>query len=184
MSPLNIHPEEDRAATKKKNNKVLKVILGISALIAVPVIGTTLAASITINSTDPIQFGQGVQRAVVCDSEVTMTALADYANAANAAGAFTLGDVSLSGIADACGAKSFKINIYDNDPNDTPIATCIVTSYADANGTACANGSTADVTWGADFTAGGSDEDNTLTVYFDSMSLDSTTVYNITIEAF
>jgi hypothetical protein len=186
MSPLNIHPEEDRAVSKKKNNKVLKVILGISALIAVPVIGTTLAASITINSTDPIQFGQGVQRAVVCDDAVTMTALADYANATDAAGAFTLGDVSLSGIAAGCEAKSFKIKIYDNGANDAPIASCVVTTYGAADGTSCAAGSTAGVTWGANFDALGPEAENNLTVYFGSMSpkLDSTTVYNITIEAF
>lgn len=113
MSPLNIHPEEDRAASKKKNNKVLKVILGISALIAVPVIGTTLAASITINPS-PIQFGQGVAQATACDGEIIITPDAAFTNVAGA-GSFKLGTITLTGIADACSGKVFKVRAYPNE---------------------------------------------------------------------
>ena len=80
MSPLNIHPEADQPATKKKNDKTLKVLLGISALIAVPVIGTTLAASITINSSQPVQFGQGSITTAACDSAITIAATSNYSD--------------------------------------------------------------------------------------------------------
>jgi hypothetical protein len=112
MSPLNIHPEEDRAVTKKKNNKVLKVLLGISALIAVPVIGTTLAASITIG-TGPIQFGQGVQQAVTCDSGVTVTPTAGFTNV-NGGGTFSLLSIAVTEIDSACDGKTFTLKVYDN----------------------------------------------------------------------
>jgi hypothetical protein len=111
MSPLNIHPEEDRAATKKKNNKVLKVILGISALIAIPVIGTTLAASIGINTGNGVQFGQGVVQATACDPAITVTATTSFTNAAGA-GTFKVGTVVLSGVADACSTYKFKLTAY------------------------------------------------------------------------
>ena len=119
MSPLNIHPEEDRADTKKKNNKVLKVILGLSALIAVPVIGSTLAASITIG-TGSIEFGQGQQQAVACDTDgVTVTPVAGFTNA-DGAGTFKLASIAVSGIASTCDSKTFTLRVYNNTANSDP----------------------------------------------------------------
>ena len=109
MSPLNIHPEEDRADTKKKNNKVLKVILGLSALIAVPVIGTTLAATITISSGE-VQFGQGVATAAACDASITVTPNATFIEADNQ---FKLGTVTSSGLnATTCASKTLRFRFY------------------------------------------------------------------------
>jgi hypothetical protein len=118
MSPLNIHPEEDRAATKKKNNKVLKALLGISALIAVPVIGTTLAASITIG-TGAIQFGQGVQQAVTCDDAVTVTPTAGFTNV-NGGGTFSLLSIAVTEILAACDGKTFTLKVYNNTDGSSP----------------------------------------------------------------
>lgn len=118
MSPLNIHPEEDRAVTKKKNNKVLKVLLGISALIAVPVIGTTLAASITIG-TGPIQFGQGVQQAVTCDDEVFVTPTAGFTNVSGG-GTFSLLSIAVTQILAACDGKTFTLKVYNNTGGSSP----------------------------------------------------------------
>jgi hypothetical protein len=109
MSPLNIHPEVDRAATKKKNNKVLKVILGLSALIAVPVIGTTLAATITISS-GAVQFGQGVATAAACDASITVTPNATFIEADNQ---FKLATVTISDLdATACASKTLRFRFY------------------------------------------------------------------------
>jgi hypothetical protein len=109
MSPLNIHPEEDRAATKKKNNKVLKVFLGISALIAVPVIGTTLAANITISS-GTVQFGQGIATAAACDASIVVTPNATFIEADNQ---FKLGTVTISDLnATACASKTLRFRFY------------------------------------------------------------------------
>ena len=109
MAPLNIHPEEDRAVTKKKNNKVLKVLLGISALIAVPVIGTTLAATITISS-GTVQFGQGIATAAACDSSIVVTPNASFVEADNQ---FKLGSVTITDLdATACASKTLKFRFY------------------------------------------------------------------------
>ena len=116
MSPLNIHPEEDRSATKKKNNKVLKALLGISALIAVPVIGTTLAASIAINSEDPIQFGQGVIATATCDTEINAALSTEYVS-----GEFVLDKITLSSLNTTptssnvgCGGQYLKVRVYNS----------------------------------------------------------------------
>jgi serine/threonine protein phosphatase PrpC len=117
MSPLNIHPEADASAKKRKNNKALKIFLGIGALIAVPAIGTTLAASITIGS-GSIEFGQGQQQAVACDTDgVTVTPVAGFTNA-NGAGTFKLASIGVSDIAAACDGKTFTLRVYNNTAND------------------------------------------------------------------
>lgn len=118
MSPLNIHPEESQPATKKKNNKLLKALLGISALVAVPVIGTTLAASITIGS-GPIQFGQGVQQAVTCDNEVTVTPTAGFTNV-DGGGTFSLLSIAVTEILAACDGKTFTLKVYNNTDGSNP----------------------------------------------------------------
>jgi hypothetical protein len=116
MAPLNIHPEDDRAVTKKKNNKVLKVLLGISALIAVPVIGTTLAASITINTNTAVQFGQGVVQATACDSTVTVSSTTSFTNSSGA-GSFKIATIVLTDIANACSTYKFKVMAYGDTGN-------------------------------------------------------------------
>jgi hypothetical protein len=123
MSPLNIHPEADQPATKKKTNKLLKALLGISALIAVPVIGTTLAASITINSgtSNQIQFGQGKVQAIACDSEVTVSSTTDFDNDATYADtSFKVLTVTATGIADACSGETITMKLYGAS-SDTPL---------------------------------------------------------------
>ena len=114
MSPLNIHPEEDRSAARKKNNKLLKVLLGIGVLVAVPLIGKTLAASIAINSGsgNEVQFGQGVVQATACDNDITVTPVASFVN--EGSGSFKVDTVTITGIADACNGKKFKLTAYGN----------------------------------------------------------------------
>jgi hypothetical protein len=93
MSPLNIHPEEEAVMPKKKKNKTLKVMLGIAALVAVPVVGTTLAGTITVNTGGNVNFGQGSASAAACDSALTISATSAYASSA-----FQVKTISISGI--------------------------------------------------------------------------------------
>lgn len=116
MAPLNLHSDEDLLVKKRKNNKLLKVLLGISALIAIPVIGTTLAASVSINSGSAVQFGQGVVQATACDSGITVTATTAFTNSSGA-GTFKVATVVLSGIADACSTYKFKVSAYGDTGN-------------------------------------------------------------------
>lgn len=119
MSPLNIHPEEDLSKSKKKNNKLLKILLGISALIVVPAIGSTLAANISISS-GTVQFGQGTATAAACDSSITVVPNASFNETSNY---FTLGSVTVSDLDwAACAAKTLRFRFYATtaDVNDLP----------------------------------------------------------------
>jgi len=124
MSPLNIHPEDAVNAPKKKKNKTLKVMLGIAALVAVPVVGTTLAASIGINSGSAVQFGQGVVQATACDNEITVTPTASFANSSGATStAFSLSTISVKDIASTCDNEDFIIKVYGDTGDAKTVST-------------------------------------------------------------
>ena len=195
MSPLNIHPEEAVNVPKKKKNKTLKVMLGIAALVAVPVVGTTLAASITIGTNNaPITFGQGVVQAVGCDSEITVTAESTFSNQAydpaspsTTGGSFLLGDVTISEILSECNAKKFQINVYTDALG--AIGECEIASYngsgtptavTDLSDTTCTSGTNA-VTY---YSTVPTTNDGQIVVNFGSASplIDAAEVFKVTVE--
>jgi hypothetical protein len=118
MSSLNLEQDEP-APAKKKNNRNLKIFLGIGALIAVPAIGTTLAANITVNG-GSVQFGQGISQAVACDPLVTITPSSAFTNAddsVTATSSFKLSQIALSAVDNSSGGclnKTFTIRAYSN----------------------------------------------------------------------
>ena len=70
---------DDSATPRSK--KPLKLILGVGVLAGVIALGSTLAASINLNSGGPIEFGQGVAQTVACDSDgVELTPFAQFYN--------------------------------------------------------------------------------------------------------
>ena len=182
MSPLNIHPEEDLSKSKKKNNKLLKILLGIGALIAVPVIGTTLAAQITIG-TGNLNFGQGVQQATACDNAITVSVASSFDNAAGQ-GSFNVGNAVATGIAySTCAGKDFTISLFD-DTSDTAAAKCIVDNFlssAPSGAVSCGTGSTAGVT----YTPASATAFSSITVAFGSASSAVTAagVYKVALES-
>jgi hypothetical protein len=121
MSSLNLEQHEP-APDAKKNNRNLKIFLGIGALIAVPAIGTTLAASISVNA-GSVQFGQGISQAVACDPSVTLTPASSFTNQSDTptvSSTFKLGQITLSNVdnsSGACSGKTFSIRAYDNTAN-------------------------------------------------------------------
>ena len=132
MSPLNIHPEEAVNVPKKKKNKSLKVMLGIAALVAVPVVGTTLAGSIGINtaSNNTIQFGQGVTQAIACDADgVLLTPNATFKNEpAFTDSLFVLETIVIEGIADTCDGNTFTLKFYDSTGDDDALTVSLGTA--------------------------------------------------------
>jgi hypothetical protein len=156
MSPLNIHPEEAVNVPKKKKNKSLKVMLGIAALVAVPVVGTTLAASITINSGGGVQFGQGVTLAAACDSAITLTPAASFVNSDNTFKLATITIAGLNGV--ACNGKTLTIKALKSDGTEQTVSAVsdattkiVITLPADAVGETSAAAPTI-IGSGADYT--------------------------------
>ena len=179
MAPLNIHPEES-ATKKRKNNKSLKILLGIGALISIPVIGTTLAAQITIGSGN-LNFGQGVQQAAACDNAITVSLASSFDNA-QTSGTFNLGNVVATGIAyPDCAGKDFTLSLY-GDSDDTAVAKCIVDNFlssAPSGSTTCATGSTENFS----YTPASAAAFSSITAAFTSATPAATSVYKVTIES-
>jgi len=88
----------------------------MSALI---VFGSTLAASINLNSGDPVEFGQGVAQTTACDGNVVITPYSQFVNEENS-GSFKLSAINISDIdLVACSGKDFVIKAYGN--SSTPL---------------------------------------------------------------
>jgi hypothetical protein len=103
--------------SERPSKKKLKVIIGIGLLAGVMGMGSTLAASITLNGGTAVEFGQGVQLVTACDSAITVTPTAAFVNGTSAPqSGFRLATVTLSDIADSCFGKKLRLNAYtDSD---------------------------------------------------------------------
>jgi hypothetical protein len=124
MSLINFDSENN---PPNSNHKSLKFVLGIGALVGVIALGSTLAASINLNSGGPVEFGQGVAQTTACDNDIVLTPFSAFVNSAGE-GSFLLSSITLSSIdssAEGCAGKSFTISSFsDNSP--TPIAQIVV----------------------------------------------------------
>jgi hypothetical protein len=121
----------DNAPQKRTNAKKssTKGLLAVAGFAAIAVLGSTLAANISLNS-GTLEFGQGVAVTAACDSDgITATPKAVFANVTGG-GSFNLASVSFSGISTGCAGKLFTLNAY-GDTSATPlnIATVGATSY-------------------------------------------------------
>jgi hypothetical protein len=123
----------DESAPQKpvrKNKSSVRGLVAVAGFAAVAVLGSTLAANISLNS-GPIEFGQGVANATACDTDggITVIPRSTFANASSA-GSFNFASISFTGIHDNCTGKLFTINAY-GDTSATPlnIATIGANSY-------------------------------------------------------
>jgi hypothetical protein len=109
-----------------KNKKSVKGLVAMAMFGAVAVLGSTLAANISLNS-GSLEFGQGVAVASACDENgITATPKAVFSNTSGA-GQFNFASISFTGIADACLGDLFTVNAYGNT-SATPLV--IATSGA------------------------------------------------------
>ena len=96
-------------AAQRKRRKAPLILAGIGLIALVPVVGSTFAANISINSDAAIEFGQGNQAVTACDNEITVTPQAEYAPGA---GTWSL-SIDLSDIGAACNGKTFTVTAWD-----------------------------------------------------------------------
>jgi hypothetical protein len=180
----------DNAANprRKKSGGNLKSLAGLATVAAIAVLGSTLAANISLGSSSSIEFGQGVQATTACDSQINVTPSVTFANASNG-GNFMLSTIALSDIdlqsTTACRGKTFSINAY-GDASATPLqlatgassaqitqATFSVNADGVATGTAGINLSTASTTGAT----------GTVTLGFGTPSSTAGAVYKITLQS-
>lgn len=115
MSLLNFSELGPKDSRRKKP---LKLVLGIGALLGAIALGSTLAASINLNTGAPVEFGQGVAQTTACsgDSSILITPFSTFKNA-ESAGAYYFTSVRLSNIPSNCEGVNFRFSAYDRSGN-------------------------------------------------------------------
>ena len=99
--------EEDVKNVKRfLNKKAIGFLAAGLILIAIPIIGTTLAGTITINSGTAVQFAQGSITTATCDADITVSATSTYSDN------FYLKTITLSGInlVSGCEGKTLTVS--------------------------------------------------------------------------
>ena len=99
--------EEDVKNVKRfLNKKAIGFLAAGLILIAIPIIGTTLAGTIRINSGTAVQFAQGSITTATCDADITVSATSTYSDN------FYLKTITLSGInlVSGCEGKTLTVS--------------------------------------------------------------------------
>jgi len=109
--------EEDVKNVKRfLNKKAIAFLAAGLILIAIPVIGTTLAGTITINSGTAVQFAQGSITTATCDADIIVSATSTYSDN------FYLKTITLSGInlVSGCEGKTLTVSAATNASPSIP----------------------------------------------------------------
>ena len=131
MKLLNLDSGDEAATPNKKKSKWLKIGIGVSALVLIPTIGSTLAGSITIGS-GSVEFGQGVVDTAACDDTISVapTSTLNAGNPPSTPPFFEILSITLFGIGSDCLGKTFRLSAYDL--NGDPVPLCdYMSDYAD-----------------------------------------------------
>jgi hypothetical protein len=124
-------PLTDNIGSKFAGKKFVRkrAFVGAAMLLIIPYIGSSLAATVTINGTSGsggIEFGQGSQVTVVCDSTIKTSIDEDWYASGSPSPYFRVKTISLTGINNAsalnattdnqgCGGKALTLKLYATD---------------------------------------------------------------------
>ena len=173
------------------NHRTKKIIAGLLIATIGPLIATTLAASVTIGNGSTLEFGQGSQAAVACDTSITTAITETWYQSTTVFQVATIVLTGLdtragAGVSNAgCGGKTLKISLLDASGNaltfgSSGTATSASVTFAatgvDGAQTLATNGVTGSLS-----TAGAS-ATLTLTIPTASIHLDAGSVYRVAIE--
>jgi hypothetical protein len=170
---------ENSSRPVRKKNSSSKAILGLAGIAAVALLGSTLAANISLNSGTGVEFGQGVALTTACDDSITSTPSAAFVNAA-AGGGFNFSTVAFTGVSYACLDKVFTLKAY-GDTSATPLT--IATDSSGSYSQATFVFTTASSASPGISTADRSPVNGTYTLGFEGTQATSGAVYKLTLES-
>jgi hypothetical protein len=109
----------------------MKKLLFVLSISGVAVLGSTLAANISLGSNESLEFGQGIQVTSACDNTITLTPKAIFINGASPS--FVLSTVAFSGVdassTTTCQGKTLSLNAY-GETDGTPLQLATLGSTA------------------------------------------------------
>jgi len=131
MSADYYYDDPDFLDAPKKSGRLKKLSATLFLLVfGGLLIQTTLAANISLNSSTPVEFGQGVAATTACSgtNNLTITPNASFNNSSGS-GSHRFSSVTVSNIPAGCNGVDFKISAYDST-NSSPLAIFNSTSTA------------------------------------------------------
>jgi hypothetical protein len=142
---------------------------------------STLASNISLNSSQGIEFGQGISQAVACsgNENLTVTPYSSFVNAANSTGTYYLQSVKVSNIPSSCYGVDFTINAFGNSES-APLALFNSTSTA---AVIYNNAGTFELGVGTVSGASISSGSGTFTITFTNPVALSTSVFKVTLQS-
>jgi len=184
-------PAPRKTATKKNN---LKSLAGLATVAAVAVLGSTLAANISLGTGSAIEFGQGVQVTAACDDSITLTPKVNFVNGANPV--FMLSTIGFGNLdsrvigsaasngGTGCATRTLTLNAY-GDVSATPLQIATVSSSAVSVATVGITTST--ITTSTGFVIASTQNINSATTSFDlgitTPSATAGAVYKLTLQS-
>ena len=184
----NSAPAPRKSSTKKSN---LKSLAGLATVAAVAVLGSTLAANISLGTGSTLEFGQGVQVTAACDSSITLTPKVNFVNGSTPV--FMLSTIGFSDLdsralgatltngGTGCATRTLTLNAY-GDTSTTPLN--IATGSVSV---ATVGITTSAITTSAGFVVAGLNGINSATTSFDlgitSPAATSGAVYKLTLQS-
>ena len=172
---------ENSSRPVRKKSSSSKALLGLAGIAAVALLGSTLAANISLNSGAGVEFGQGVALTTACDSEITSTPTATFANA-EGGGTFNFSTVAFSNVSSACWGKTFTLKAYgDTSAEPVTIATVSSNTYNQATFTFTTASTTSPGITTSSWTA--SADNSQLSIGFEGTQATSGAVAKLTLES-
>jgi hypothetical protein len=161
------------------NHRTKKIIVGLLIATIGPLIATTLAASVTIGS-GSLEFGQGSQAAVACDSVITTAITETWYQTSTV---FRVNSIVLTLLdSTACTGKNLKLSLLGTSGTALTVGTSSATSITVALNNALTT-QTGGTLAGSTAVLASPGTSATLTVTLDStINLDAATVYRVALE--
>lgn len=114
-----IEEEELGIAAPKKpsiaDRKSFKAGIGAAFIYTLVLIGDTIGAKVTLNSANPIEYGQGAIVAQPCDDNGMRVTALSYTDTSTSPYSFYLSGIRLSEISDACINQTFKFTVLNEN---------------------------------------------------------------------
>jgi hypothetical protein len=174
-----------------------KALIGVALLLVLPYFGSTLAASVTINGTSGsggIEFGQGSQVTVVCDSTIKTSIDEDWYATSSI---FRVKTITLTGINNTsslnattdnqgCGGKALTLKLYATNTIVDIGTTAGENSATFTVPVANAGAGTPSITGATGLTAtsnGGASESSIVLTISNSLNINATTITRVALES-
>jgi len=185
-------PAPRKSAPKKSN---MKSLAGLATVAAIAVLGSTLAANISLGTGSTLEFGQGVQVTAACDNAITLAPKVTFINSSTNP-QFYFSTVSFSDVdaravgstltngGTGCNGRTLTLNAY-GDSSATPINFATVSSSLVSAATIGIT--TGTITAASGFTIAGAANTSSATASFDlginTPAATSGTIYKLTLQS-